>query len=177
MLTLHQEWRQNDKILPHNLLCPYADDIWSAIFSLTVHTVTCEGAAGYVPYLLYGELSEGTCNIGRPKLCFKDQCKMSMMEFSINVVNWDMVAQDRVRWRAAILIEAKSCEKNRVQCAIKNRQRRKCPTVDDSTAFYCCRHCQKPHQLCIDCFSNEQHTVPRQLIFHCRPSPSMKKAI
>ena len=46
--------------------------------------------------ILCGELSEDTCNIGRPKLCFKDQCKTSMMEFSISIANWDMVAQDWV---------------------------------------------------------------------------------
>ena len=28
-------------------------------------------------------------------LHFKDQCKTAIMEFSINVANWDMVAQDR----------------------------------------------------------------------------------
>ena len=55
-----------------------------------------------------------------------------------------MVTQDRVGWRAAVLIGAKSYEENRVQRAVENRQRRKCPTVDDSTVFYCCRHCQKP---------------------------------
>ena len=59
---------------------------------------------------LYGELYEGTHNIGPPKLCFKDQCKTSMIEFSINAANWDMVAQDRVGWRAAVLIGAKSYE-------------------------------------------------------------------
>ena len=64
--------------------------------------------------ILYGELYESTCNIGRPKLCFKHHCKTSMIEFSINVANWDVVAQDRVGWRATVLIGAKSYEKNRV---------------------------------------------------------------
>ena len=38
-----------------------------------------------------------------------------------------MVPQDRVAWRAAVVIGAKNYEENRVQCAIETRQRRKCP--------------------------------------------------
>ena len=97
-----------------------------------------------------------TRNLGRPKLRFKDQCKTSMTEFSINVANWDMVAQDEVGWRAAVFIGAKRYEENRVQCAVENRQRRKCPTVDDSTVFYYCRHCQKPCRSRIGCLSHER---------------------
>ena len=37
---------------------------------------------------------------------------MSMMEFSNNVANWNMIAQDRVGWRTAVLIRAKSYEEN-----------------------------------------------------------------
>ena len=70
--------------------------------------------------ILYGELSEGTRNVGRLELCFKDQCKTSMMEFSINVENWDMVVQDEVGWRAAVLMGAKSYEENGVQRAVEN---------------------------------------------------------
>ena len=55
-----------------------------------------------------------------------------------------MVAHDRVEWRAAVLMRTKSYEENRVQRAVENRQKRKCPTVDDFTAVYYCRHCQKP---------------------------------
>ena len=64
-----------------------------------------------------------------------------MMEFSINVANWDRVAQDGVGWRAAVLIGAKSYEVNRVQRALETRQRRECPTMDDSTVLYYCGHC------------------------------------
>lgn len=39
----------------------------------------------------HGELSEGMHNIGWPKICFKNQCKTSTMEFSINVATWDMI--------------------------------------------------------------------------------------
>ena len=94
--------------------------------------------------ILYGELFEGTRNIGRPKLGLKDQCKTAMMEFSINVANWDMVAQDRIGWRSAVLVGAKNYQENRVQRVIESRQRRRFPTVDVSTVSYYCRHCQKP---------------------------------
>ena len=42
-------------------------------------------AHGYLQnsQILYGELSEGTRNVGQPNLCFKDQYKTSMMEFSV----------------------------------------------------------------------------------------------
>lgn len=43
--------------------------------------------------ILYRELSDGTHNVGRPTFRFKDQCKTSMVEFSINVVNSDGVAR------------------------------------------------------------------------------------
>ena len=109
----------------------------------------------------HGELSGGTRNVGQPKLRFKDQCKMSMMEFSTNVANWDMVVQDRVGWRAAVFMGARRYEENRVQCAVENRQRRKCPTVDDSTVFCYCRHSKKPCRLCMGCFSFERRCVPR----------------
>ena len=86
--------------------------------------------------ILFGELAEGTRNVGQSKLRFKGQCKTSMIEFSINFTNWDMIAQDRVRWRAAVLMGAKSYGENRVQRAVENRQRCKCPTVNDFTLFY-----------------------------------------
>ena len=57
--------------------------------------------------ILYGELSEGTRNVGRPKLRFNDQRKTPMMEFSVKVANWDMVDQDRVGWRAAVIVGVK----------------------------------------------------------------------
>ena len=39
---------------------------------------------------------------------FKDQCNTSMLECSVNVPNWDMVARGCVVWRAAVLMGAKS---------------------------------------------------------------------
>ena len=59
-------------------------------------------------------LSEGTRNVGRAKLRFKDQCKTPTMEFSINVANWDMVAQDQVGRTAAVLMGANSYKENGV---------------------------------------------------------------
>ena len=113
---------------------------------------------GAVMGTLYGELSAGTRSAGRHKLRFKDQCKTSMIEFSINVANWDMVAQDRVGWGAADIMGAKSSEENRVQPAVENRQRRKCPTVEDSTVFYYCR------LVCwlVGCFTSQQHASVSQ---------------
>ena len=73
--------------------------------------------------ILYEELSEGSRDVGGPKLRFKDQCITSMIDLSITVANWDMVAQDGLGWRAAVLMGAKSCEDNRVQHAVGNRQR------------------------------------------------------
>ena len=60
--------------------------------------------------ILYRELSEGTRDVGRPKLRFKDQCKTSMMEFSIDVESWDAITQDPAGWRAAVFTGAKSFE-------------------------------------------------------------------
>ena len=84
-----------------------------------------------------------------------------MIEFTINVVNWDVVAQDRVGWRAAVLVRTKDYEDNRVQRAVETRQRCKYPTVNDFTVFYYCRHCQKWR---IGCFSHERCCVPRKIV-------------
>ena len=110
----------------------------------------------------YGELSEGTFNVGQPKLHFKDQCKTSMMELSVNVANWDTVVQDRLRCRAAVFTGARSYKENGVQRAVEARQRRKWSTVDDSTKlifFFCC--CQTQCRSRIGCASPEPRCVLR----------------
>lgn len=52
--------------------------------------------------VLYGELSEGTRPVGRPKLRFKDSCKRALEDFGVPICNWEQVAVNRSCWRAAV---------------------------------------------------------------------------
>ena len=86
--------------------------------------------------ILYEKLAEGMRSVGRPELCTKDQCKTSMVEFSINVAN--CILLPGIEWDGGLLFwqKAKSYDENTIKRAVEARQKRKWPTVDDSTVFY-----------------------------------------
>ena len=50
--------------------------------------------------LLYGELSAGKRNLGRPQLRYRDVCKRDMKELSIDKNKWEELATDRSKWRS-----------------------------------------------------------------------------
>lgn len=52
--------------------------------------------------LLYGELSQGKRQRGRPKLRYKDACKTSLSKCEIDVKTKDEIAVDRTKWRATV---------------------------------------------------------------------------
>jgi len=52
--------------------------------------------------LLYGELANAPHKHGRPHLRFKDVIKRDLQAFSINLDNWEALANDRTKWRTAI---------------------------------------------------------------------------
>ena len=49
--------------------------------------------------LLYGELSSGKRNLGRPQLRYRDVCKRDMKELNINKDEWEELATDRYKWK------------------------------------------------------------------------------
>ena len=53
-------------------------------------------------FLLYGELVVGKRNRGRPKLRFKDVCKRDLKRFNIGTDDWELLANDRAKWRSTI---------------------------------------------------------------------------
>ena len=50
--------------------------------------------------LLYGELELGSRPISRPKLRFRDVCKRDMLATRLPADNWELLAEDRVKWKA-----------------------------------------------------------------------------
>ena len=54
-----------------------------------------------VKSLLYGELSEGSRSVGRPKLCFKDNLKSILKKGNI-LQTWNNSVQNRPEWRTMI---------------------------------------------------------------------------
>ena len=55
---------------------------------------------GRIPQdLLYGQLGAGSRAQGRPKLRFRDVCKIDLKSLDIDVNTWEDLAADRSRWR------------------------------------------------------------------------------
>ena len=52
--------------------------------------------------MLYGEMSQGTRQRGRPKLRYKDKCKSTMMKCNINPAEWERLAVDRSAWKSTV---------------------------------------------------------------------------
>jgi hypothetical protein len=62
--------------------------------------------------VLFGKLFEGKRRRGRPLLRYKDKCKASLKDFSIDHNNLEKLANDRVTWKQTIRAGAKSFEEN-----------------------------------------------------------------
>ena len=54
-----------------------------------------------VKSLLYGELTEGTRPVGRPKLRYKDACK-SVLKCGNELGQWEAKVEKRIEWRHII---------------------------------------------------------------------------
>ena len=61
--------------------------------------------------LLYGELSSGNRNLGRPRLRYRDMCKRDMKKLSINKNEWDELGTDRSKWSCYLQATLKFAEK------------------------------------------------------------------
>jgi len=75
--------------------------------------------------LLFGELQHGKRSLGGPKKRYKDTLKGSLKSFNLNPDTWELAAQNRNEWRAALHNGAKTHEKERTITAEKRRQARK----------------------------------------------------
>jgi len=52
--------------------------------------------------ILYSQLREGSRNVGRPKLHFRDVCKRDMKHLQMDWANWEKLAADRETWRTQL---------------------------------------------------------------------------
>ena len=57
-----------------------------------------------------GELAEGSCPVGRPRLRYKDICKRDMKLSHVNINNWENYAGDGAKRRTTVRegVEARS---------------------------------------------------------------------
>ena len=74
--------------------------------------------------VIYGQLTEGSRKIGRPKLRFKDHIKQSMKNFNLNPARLEAAAADRNRWRGAVYAGASHFEAERTRERIEQSRRR-----------------------------------------------------
>ena len=74
--------------------------------------------------VLYGQLTEGSRNVGRPKLRFKDHIKQAMKKFNMTPASLENVAADRSRWRQAVHKGADHFEGERNRARIEQSRRR-----------------------------------------------------
>ena len=62
--------------------------------------------------ILYGAITDGTRRRGRPLLRFKDVAKRDLKGMGIPTENWEICADDRLKWRKLILSGGISCDNN-----------------------------------------------------------------
>ncbi len=72
--------------------------------------------------LLYGELAEGSRLIGRPRLRYKDICKISVR---INIGTWESRAEDRSAWHFVVRQGVQKAEETRIKNLATKRVKRK----------------------------------------------------
>ena len=93
--------------------------------------------------LLYGELSQGKRERGRPKLRYKDVCKNSLSKCEIDVKTWEEIAVDRAAWRTTVkegsIVLENSLKKNQVE----KRERRKENNAECGGISLVCKHCSR----------------------------------
>ena len=95
--------------------------------------------------ILYGQLATGKRRTGRPQLRYSDACKRDMKALDINPSDWEDLAADRPKWRAALTTHLKSSEKRMSAAAEEKRTRRKerQPSTSTDNPSYRCVTCGK----------------------------------
>ena len=100
---------------------------------------------GHIPKdLPYGELAEGFCPVGRPRLRYKDIYKRDMKLSIIDVNKWESCADDRAKWRTTVregVVRAE--ERRRAEHEDKRRRRKQRETSSSSPTNHHCSGCGK----------------------------------
>ena len=90
----------------------------------------CRMAAGRIPNdILYGELTSGKREKGRPLLRYKDTCKRDLQAMGGNRPDWEELAQNRPKWKQFVRAGLKAGEYKLRQDADSRRERRKQKTL------------------------------------------------
>ena len=110
--------------------------------------------------VLLGELAEGKRAVGRPKLRFKDICKNSMEDFSIDCNDWENLASDRSAWRSSLRTAAKNYDNVLLNKLIQKRQTRKDGGQNNTSLI--CSHCGRICKSMIGRISHERSCSIRQ---------------
>ena len=95
--------------------------------------------------ILYGQLATGKRRTGRPQLRYSDACKRDMKALDIDVRDWEDLAADRPKWRAALTTHLKAGEKKMTAAAEEKRARRKerQPATSTDNSTHRCDTCGK----------------------------------
>ncbi|PIK38096.1 hypothetical protein BSL78_25071 [Apostichopus japonicus] len=114
--------------------------------------------------ILYGELATGSRRTGRPILRYKDTCKRDMKSGCIDPTNWEALAADRSKWRAAVRTAVSHREEQRGEQWEEKRKRRHhrgIPLLDNSTSFsgFTCSSCNRACGSRIGLFSHSKRKV------------------
>ena len=72
--------------------------------------------------LLYGELAQGKRQRGRPKLGYKDTCKISLSRCDIGLKSWEETAEDKTTWKTAVKEGTVLLENSVINNQIEKRQ-------------------------------------------------------
>ena len=83
--------------------------------------------------ILYGQLTAGKRNTGRPKLRFKDVCKRDMKNLNIDTDSWEDLASDRLHWRSTLRTPLQAGEERMMEGAAEKRAHRKNASTNRST--------------------------------------------
>ena len=109
--------------------------------------------------LLFGELTIGTRNVGRPLLRWKDSLKDTLKQSNISTTHWQDTATDRSAWRRSIhdglvLYDDSRRERNATKRARRHAARN--ATSSASQDAYMCRHCGRTCSSRIGILSHER---------------------
>ena len=112
--------------------------------------------------VLYGELQEGKRSQGGQKKRYKDTLKASLKDFNIPIESWELVAQDRTKWRCLINKGTSQFEEKRICEAERKRKERKARAKEPSSVSaqpeFTCSICNRQFRAKIGLYTINEHT-------------------
>ena len=122
--------------------------------------------------ILYGELREGVCRMGRPLLCYKDVIKWDLWSALIDTSAWEDIAKHRDTWRQSVKAGVSKAEANaRVQATCKRVARKERAASVRISTRHTCTTCIRDCHSRIGLYSHTRSCPNPQ----CEPSPLQVK--